>query len=79
MKLEKRVAGLEAQSPTHLRKVHIVPQTKEYATADEALDAYGRHLIGPDDRVIMLVSMTPEREEECRRSRQGPPDEAPQP
>ena len=79
MRQEKRVATLESRSPTTMAEAHIVGRTKEFATDDEALDAYGRHHIGPDDMVIMLVPISPEREEESRRARLAAPDEPSQP
>lgn len=51
--------------------------TAPYTNSDEALDAYGRHLIDPDDMVILLVPMSAAREEEVRRARLGDPDETP--
>ncbi len=57
MKLDRRVSNLEAKgSGTALQKIHLVGLGQ--GTEDEAIDAYGRDLIGPDDMIIWLVGMS---------------------
>jgi hypothetical protein len=56
VKLDKRVLDLEAKGTgTALKKCHLVGLGQ--GTEDEAIDAYGRDLIGPDDMIILLVGM----------------------
>ena len=57
MKLDKRVSNLEAKGTgTALKKCHLVGLGP--GTEDEAIDAYGRDLIGQDDMIIWLVGMS---------------------
>ncbi len=57
MKLDKRVSNLEAKgSGTALQKCHLVGLGQ--GTEEEAIDAYRRDLIGPDDLIIWLIGMS---------------------
>ena len=56
VKLDRRVSSLEAKGTgTALNKCHLVGLGQ--GTENEAIDAYGRDLIGPDDMIIWLVGM----------------------
>jgi hypothetical protein len=53
-----RVADLEARQTVPLGKGHMLIQ-REGQTQDEVIDAYGRHLIGKTDRVIINRIVSP--------------------
>jgi hypothetical protein len=57
-RLGSRVADLEARQPRPYGRAHRLIQREEQ-TQDEALDAYGRELIGPDDMVIINRIVSP--------------------
>jgi hypothetical protein len=58
MQLRKRVEGLEARTKPLFERVHrIIQHVGE--TRDQALDAYGRHLIGENDLLIVNVIVSP--------------------
>jgi len=57
-RLGSRVAELEARKARPFGKVHRLIQ-RQGQTRDEALDAYGRELIGPDDMVILNRIVAP--------------------
>ena len=63
-KREERIARAEARSrPSTPVKWHMLGRNEDQ-TDDEAIDAYGRDLIGPNDQIIMLVGVTPRHREE---------------
>jgi hypothetical protein len=54
-----RIARAEARSrPFKPVKVHLLGRSED-ETDDSAIDAYGRHLIGPEDEIVMLVGVKP--------------------
>ena len=58
MKLDKRVSYLEAKGGSAVSiKSHIIGLGSGQ-TREEAIDAYGRDRIGPDDMIILLVPMS---------------------
>ena len=70
VKLDKRVSNLEAKgSGTALKKCHLVGLGQ--GTEDEAIDAYGRDLIGPDDMIIWLVGMSRAAEDDPAKREQA--------
>jgi len=62
--MSNRLAALEGKaSPTLVEKWHDVV-AKDDQTEDEALNAYGREKIGPNDSVIIFRSVTPRFDED---------------
>ena len=61
---ESRIARAEARRrPLTPVKWHMLGRNEDQ-TDDEAIDAYGRDLIGPDDQIIMLVGVRPKPRQE---------------
>jgi hypothetical protein len=61
---EERIARAEARRrPFTPVKCHMLGRNEDQ-TDDEAIEAYGRHLIGPDDQIIMLVGVWPKHRQE---------------
>lgn len=59
MKMANRLDALEGKSsPPSVERWHHVVQTGEQ-TQEEAIDAYGRDKVGPDDGMIVFKSVTP--------------------
>ena len=56
--LDNRVADLEARQTAPLGKWHRLIQ-REGQTQEEAIDAYGRHLIGEHDHLIINSIVAP--------------------
>ena len=58
-KRESRIARAEARGrPFTPVKCHLLGRNEDQ-TDEEAIDAYGRDLIGPNDQIIMLVGVWP--------------------
>ena len=57
----KRLHALESTVRHGLRKVHLIIQHIG-KTEDEAYDAYGRHLIHPDDDIVLRFIIIPRGE-----------------
>ena len=60
-RLSSRVADLEARQTEPLGKWHVLIQ-REGQTRDEVIDAYGRHLIGEHDHLIINRIVSPKRD-----------------
>jgi hypothetical protein len=64
VKKEERIARAEARRhPSTPVKYHMLGRNEDQ-TDDEAIDAYGRDLIGPNDQIIMLVGIRPKARQE---------------
>ena len=71
MKLDKRVADLEAKGGSSVAiKSHIIG-VGEGQTREEAKDTYGRDRIGPDDMVIFLIGMSAADEDDPAKREQA--------
>jgi hypothetical protein len=57
-RLDNRVTDLEARKARPLGRAHRLIQ-HEGQTQDEAIDAYGRELIGPDEMLIINRIVSP--------------------
>ena len=61
---ETRIARAEARRrPFTPVQCHLLGRNEDQ-TDDEAIDAYSRDLIGPDDQIIMLVGVRPKHRQE---------------
>ena len=58
MMLGKRIAALEAKAPKNWSPWHRIVQMPEQ-TLDQAIDAYGRDRIGPDDNMVVWTVVDP--------------------
>jgi hypothetical protein len=65
------VADLEARQSRPYGKAHRLIQ-RQGQTRDDAMDAYGRHLIGPDDIVIINRIVSPKWDADGNLVRQDP-------
>ena len=70
-KLESRVKALERHGAVTCHKVHRII-CGEDQSEDDVIDAYGREKIGPDDKIIMRVLVSPKRDEQGRMIPQQP-------
>jgi hypothetical protein len=57
-RLDNRVTDLEARQKPDIGRWHNLIQRADQ-TQEEALDAYGRHLIGEHDRLIINRTVAP--------------------